>query len=72
MLRVMLCDAKRQIFKQLFMEILFLEKTLGVNNICNEKVSSTKQNLLFGVDINLQVPLLTYKINAHNTSDLRS
>ena len=30
------------------------------------------KNLLFGVDVKLKVPPLTYKINAHNMSGVRS
>ena len=60
-------------YKKIFLRRLplsrFLAKTLRVNKTAMKKFLKT---LSFGVDVKLQVPPLTYKINAHNMSGVRS
>ena len=47
----------------------FLAKTLRVNK---PAMKNFLKNLSLGVDVKLYVPPLTYKINAHNISGVRS
>ena len=52
-----------------FLSARFLAKTLRVNKPAMKKFP---KNLSFGVDVKLQVPPLTYKINAYNMSGVGS
>ena len=65
-------DIKTKYEKYFFGDFLplsrFLAKTLKVNKISMKNFS----NLSFGVDFELQVPPLMYRINAHNISGVRN
>ena len=48
---------------------IFLSKFLRANK---PSIKSFSKMLSFGVDFKLYVPLLMYKMNVHNISDVRS
>ena len=63
-------NMKKNIFLRQLTLSRFLTKSRRINEIAMQSFS--KKNLSFGIDFKLKVLTLTYKINTHNNSGVRS